>query len=94
MSGKLVAIVKAPLVSEKSTRESVQRKYAFWVDLKANKIQIKQTLEKRYKIKIEKIASMIIKGKVKRVRANQPGRTQDWKKAVVTLKPGHEIKFN
>jgi large subunit ribosomal protein L23 len=89
----LFSVIKAPLVTEKSTRDSVNRKYSFWVDKGANKVEIKQALEKIYKVKVEKVASMVIKGKFKRIRNNQPGLTTDWKKAIVTLKPGHEIKL-
>lgn len=89
----LFAIIKAPLVTEKSTRAAVSRKYAFLVDKEANKVEIKQALEKIYKIKVERVSSMVVKGKMKRIRNNQSGLTTDWKKAVVTLKPGHEIKL-
>lgn len=89
----LFSVIKAPLVTEKSTKDSVHRKYAFWVDREANKVEIKQALETIYKIKVEKVSSVVVKGKMKRIRNNQPGLTMDWKKAIVTLKPGHEIKL-
>jgi len=89
----LYSVIKGPLVTEKSAKNTMYRKYAFWVAKNANKVQIRQALEYIYKIKVQHVASAIIKGKFKRVKANQPGRTLDWKKAVVTLKPGHEIKF-
>lgn len=89
----LFSVIKAPLVTEKSTNELVNRKYAFWVDKEANKVEIKGALEKIYKVKVAKVASMVVSGKMKRIRNNQPGQTMDWKKAIVTLKPGHEIKL-
>jgi len=89
----LYSVIKGPLVTEKSAKGTMHRKYAFWVAKNANKVQIRQALEYIYKIQVQHVASAIIKGKFKRVKANQPGRTLDWKKAVVTLKPGHEIKF-
>ena len=89
----LFSVIKAPLVTEKSTRQTVNRKYVFLVDKSANKVEIKKALESIYKIKVEKISSMIVKGKMKRIRNKQPGLTLDWKKAVVTLKAGHEIKL-
>jgi len=89
----LLSVIKAPVVTEKSAKFTIYRKYAFWVAKDANKVQIKQALENIYKVKVQHVASAIVKGKFKRVRANQPGKTQDWKKAMVTLKPGHEIKF-
>ena len=89
----LFHVIKSPMVTEKSAKGSLYRKYAFWVAKDANKVQIRQALEQIYKIKVQHVASAIVKGKIKRVRANQPGRTPDWKKAIVTLKQGHEIKF-
>lgn len=87
------SIIKSPLVTEKSTKDSVYRKYAFRVARDVNKIDIKRAVEKVYSVKIEKITSMIVKGKTKRMRQNQPGKTASWKKAVVTLKEGFEIKL-
>ena len=46
-----------------------------------------------YSVKVKKVASLIVKGKTKRVRVNKPGKTTAWKKAVVTLKEGQEIKL-
>jgi len=89
----IYSIIKSPLVTEKSTKDSVYRKYAFWVDKGANKIEIKKAVEKVYNVKVEKVSSMIVKGKMKRLRQNQPGRTVSWKKAVITLKEGSEIKL-
>ena len=87
------SIIKSPLVTEKSTKGSIYRKYVFGVDRNANKIEIKRAIEKIYNVKVEKVASAVIKGKTKRIRANQPGKTTDWKKAVLTLKEGFEIKL-
>ncbi len=89
----IYSIIKSPLVTEKSTRDSVNRKYAFRVARDANKIEIKRAVEKVYKVKVQKTASMIIKGKMKQIKQNQPGKTSSWKKAVVTLKEGFEIKI-
>jgi len=87
------SIIKSPLITEKSNREIAFRKYCFWVDKNANKIEIKKAIEKVYKVKVEKVASMVVKGKTKKVRHNQPGKTASWKKAVVTLREGSEIKL-
>jgi len=87
------SIIKSPLITEKSTRNSVYRQYAFWVDASANKIDIKKAIEKIYNVKVEKISSLIVKGRMKRLRGNQAGKTTDWKKAIATLKEGNEIKI-
>ena len=87
------SIIQAPLVTEKTARLVAQRQYVFAVAKEANRIEIKQAVEKIHNVKVEKVATMISKGKLKRIRWNQPGRTTDWKKAVVTLKEGYEIKI-
>ncbi|UCD15734.1 MAG: 50S ribosomal protein L23 [Candidatus Omnitrophota bacterium] len=95
MSGvrSIYSVIKAPLTTEKTTVAAAQRKYFFWVDRDANKIEIKKAVEKVYSVKVDKVASMTVKGKLKRIRANQPGKTTSWKKAVVTLAQGHQIKL-
>ena len=80
-------------MTEKSTRDVVYRKYLFWVDKNANKIEIKRAIEKIYNVKVDKVASMMVKGKMKRIRGNLSGKTTAWKKAVVTLREGSEIKL-
>ncbi|MCP4652439.1 MAG: 50S ribosomal protein L23 [Candidatus Omnitrophica bacterium] len=89
----IYSVIKAPLVTEKSSRHSVYRKYSFLVSNDSNKVEIKRSIEKIYKVKVDKISSMIIKGKIKKIKWNQPGKTVNWKKAVITLKPGFEIKL-
>ncbi len=87
------SIIKSSLITEKSTRDAPNRKYAFRVAKGANKIEIKQAVEKIYKVKVDKVASLVIKGRTKRIRGNQSGKTASWKKAIVTLKEGSEIKL-
>lgn len=93
VSKSIYSIIKAPLVTEKSAKESVYRKYTFQVDKDSNKIEIKRAVEKIYKVKVDKVTSMTVKGKMKRIRSNQKGKKTDWKKAVLTLKQGFEIKL-
>lgn len=89
----LYSVIKAPLVTEKSNRDIGLGKYCFEVDKNANKIQIRKAVEKIYKVKVKKVATEIVKGKPKKIRWDQPGKTSAWKKAVVTLQKGHEIKI-
>ena len=65
-------------------------KYLFWVDKSSNKVEIKRAVEGIYKVKVNNVNTMVIKGKPKRVRYTM-GKTSDWKKAVVTLKAGDKI---
>ena len=89
----IYSIIKAPLMTEKANRILANRQYIFWVAKEANKVEIKQAIEKIYKVKVQRVSSMIIKGKMKRLRFNQPGKTCDWKKSIVTLRKGFEIKL-
>ncbi|HIE35768.1 MAG TPA: 50S ribosomal protein L23 [Candidatus Omnitrophica bacterium] len=89
----IYSVIKSPLLTEKTNRFIPQRKYAFLVDKQANKIQIKRAIEKLYNVKVEKINTLIVKGRTKRLRWNQPGKTSSFKKAIVTLKEGFEIKI-
>ena len=85
-------VLRKPLVTEKSTSLLQDNKYTFEVDLKANKTEIKQAVESLFKVKVEKVNTMHVNGKLKRVRRIQ-GRTPDWKKAIVTLKKGDKIEI-
>ncbi|MDD3925348.1 MAG: 50S ribosomal protein L23 [bacterium] len=85
-------IIIRPIVSEKSMREAEIGKYIFEVDKTANKIEIKQAVEEIFKVKVKRVNTMTIPGKMKRVRF-QAGKTPDWKKAVVTLVEGQKIEL-
>ncbi len=89
----IYSIIKGSLVTEKLTKDAVYRKYAFRAALSANKVEIRNAVEFIYKVKVDKISTLIVKGKMKRIRGNQSGKTASWKKAVVTLKKGFEIKL-
>lgn len=84
-------IIKRPLHTEKSvsSRDSAN-KYYFEVDRKANKIQIRNAIEKLFSVKVVKVRTLIKKGKIRRTR-NVIGKTPDLKKAVVTLRAGDTI---
>ena len=86
------SIVKRPLVTEKSMNMTSVGKYVFEVDKNANKIEITGAIEKLFNVKVAKVNTLIVKGKIKRVRA-VPGKTPDWKKAYVTLEPGQRIEI-
>jgi large subunit ribosomal protein L23 len=85
--------LKSALVTEKTSKDVVHKKYVFAVEKAANAIEIKRAVENIYKVKVDSVNTLIVKGKFKRVRWNQPGRTTAWKKAIVTLKDGFEIKL-
>jgi len=83
-------IIKKPIITEKGTILRQENKYTFEVDMQANKIEIKRAVEKIYGVKVLKVNTLVQYGKPKRVRVVQ-GRKSDFKKAIVTLKPGDLI---
>lgn len=83
-------VVKGMIRTEKGAALLPMNKYIFWVDKSANKIEIGSAIEDIYKVKVEKVNSIMMRGKLKRVRY-VIGKTSDWKKAVVTLKEGSKI---
>lgn len=85
-------ILIRPIVTEKSTALMEQGKYTFRVSLAATKIQIRQAVEQIFKVKVQAVNTMRYEGKLKRMGRTQ-GRRSDWKKAVVTLKPGEAIEL-
>lgn len=86
-------VIVNPLRSEKSAAaQANENKYEFVVAKKANKEEIKRAVEEIYKVKVEKVNTMNVMGKWKRVRLIE-GRKSDWKKAVVKLKAGETIEI-
>ena len=83
-------IVKVLLRTEKGGNIMSLNKYLFWVDKSSNKVEIKKAIEVIYKVKVNGVNTIIVKGKPKRVRYAM-GKTSDWKKAIVTLKEGDKI---
>ena len=88
-----------PLFTEKMTQlEDIERKYAFHVSTKSNKIDIKNAVEKQFDVEVQNVATMNRLGKTKGMTMKSGGRTirttgkrSDWKKAIVTLKEGFSI---
>lgn len=85
-------IVKKPVVSEKSMGLMAENKYTFFVDKRANKIQIKNAIQDIFDVTVLDVKTMIVKGKMKRMGRYQ-GMTPDRKKAIVTLKQGDKIEI-
>ncbi len=86
-------IIKRPIVTEQSMNLSADNKYTFEVDLRANKIEIRNAVQTIFKVKVVKITTSILPGKQKR-RGRQVGFTSDRKRAVVTLAEGHQIQID
>ena len=79
-------IIIKPIVSEKSMDQVADRKYTFKVAIGANKIEIKKAVEEIFGVKVEKITTLRVLGKIKRMGATS-GKRADWKKAIVKLTP-------
>jgi len=87
------AIIIKPLITEKSTHlQTTRNSYAFQVNVKANKHQIKDAVEKQYSVKVVDVRTMNRKGKPRRSRYKLT-QSSDWKKAVVVLDENSRIEL-
>ena len=90
---RLINVVLAPVVSEKSTMLADKlRQYVFRVADDATKPEIKAAVELMFKVQVESVQVSNVRGKEKRF-GRFVGRRRHWKKAYVCLKPGQEINF-
>ena len=93
MDTKYLEIIKAPVVTEKSTLlNQNENKYVFKVDSRANKHEIKAAVEKIFKVKVVDVSTLNAKTKKKRV-GRYSGLTNRYKKAFVTLADGQSIEL-
>ena len=86
-------IILAPVITEKSASLENERKYVFKIDVRANKTQVKQAIEKFFNVKVEKVNIMNTHPKDKRV-GKYTGKTNRYKKAIVKLAEGNTISFD
>ena len=77
-------VIIRPIISEKSMEQTADRKYTFQVAIGANKVEIRQAVESIFGVKVEKVTTTRVLGKVKRMGATS-GKRADWKKATVKL---------
>jgi large subunit ribosomal protein L23 len=85
-------IIKTARLTEKGTRQGEKlNQYTVMADRRANKIQIKRAVEELFKVKVIRVNTMNVRGKVRRQRRPDQGVTMSWKKAMVTLKEGDKI---
>jgi large subunit ribosomal protein L23 len=85
-------IIKTARLTEKGTRQGEKlNQYTVMADRRANKIQIKRAVEELFKVKVLRVNTMNVRGKVRRQRRPDQGTTMSWKKAMVTLKEGDKI---
>ena len=87
---RMYEVIRAPLITEKTTNGSEHSQVTFRVSADATKPEIKQAVEGLFKVKVKAINTVTVKGKSKVFRG-RPGVRSDWKKAIVSLVDGHKI---
>ena len=87
MNKPISQILDRPVITEKSVRLSMAGRYTFRCKPAANKVEIRNAVETVYDVKVAEINTMIVKGKTRRTGRGRPGKTADYKKAIVRLAP-------
>ena len=89
---KLNNVIIKPMITEKSTIAQDEGKYVFQIDYRANKVEVKQAVERSFSVKVMNVNITKNRGKMKRFGPRSK-RTPDIKKAVVTLRRGDRIQI-
>ena len=85
-------VIKTVRLTEKGTRQCEKyNQYTVVADRLATKPQIRQAVQELFKVKVVRVNTLNVRGKVRRQRTSQAGRAPSWKKAIVTLKDGDKI---
>ncbi|HEX2923923.1 MAG TPA: 50S ribosomal protein L23 [Chloroflexota bacterium] len=84
-------VIVRPLITEKNTNQVAEGKYTFEVARGANKIQIREAVEKIFKVDVTAVNVINVRGKERGIGRNK-GMASNWRKAVVTLKEGQRIE--
>ncbi len=85
-------VIVRPLITEKATILAGDNKYCFEVDRRANKNQIREAVQVAFSVRVLKVNTLNVHGKMRRFGRNYT-RTRDWKKAIVTLAEGDSIQL-
>ena len=87
-------IIKRPILLTEKSRiaQESENKFSFEVALRANKIEIKNAVRSLFKVTVTDVNTLVVRGKMRRM-GRGVAKTQNWKKAIVTLKSGDSIKF-
>ncbi|MDF1576941.1 MAG: 50S ribosomal protein L23 [Desulfurivibrionaceae bacterium] len=89
----ITEVIKKPCLTEKGMGlQEEHNQIVVKVDPRANKIEIKEAVERLFNVKVEKVRTANMHGKMKRVGRHM-GRRNDWKKAIVSLGEGHKVDF-
>jgi large subunit ribosomal protein L23 len=86
-------IIIRPVVTEKTNiQKEAANQVTFEVDRRANRIEVRRAIERIFNVRVTNVRTMQVRGKFKR-RGRVLGKRRDWKKAIVTLRPGERIEF-
>ena len=87
-------VIKRPLyLTEKGAKlREEENKYTFEVDLGANKLQIKDAVETLFKVTVDDVHTLVMRGHMRRMGRTY-AKTRNWKKAIVTVREGDSIDF-
>ena len=86
-------VILRPIMTEKSMQQKEEHNtVAFRVRPDANKVEIRSAVETVFNVKVAAVRTASFEGKLKRMGRHE-GRRRDWKKAIVTLQPGHKIEL-
>ncbi|MGA8239789.1 MAG: 50S ribosomal protein L23 [Desulfobacterales bacterium] len=86
-------IIIRPVVTEKTNiQKEAANQVTFEVNRKANRIEVRRAIERIFNVRVANVRTMQVRGKFKR-RGRVLGKRRDWKKAIVTLRPGERIEF-
>ena len=93
-------IIKPVLTEKMAIMQERENKYAFIVEKSANKVQIKDAIEKKFDVVVSKVATMNVDGKLKQMTTKSNGKTirtqgrrSSYKKTIITLQDGYSIDF-
>ena len=90
---RIYHVIKRPIITEKGlTLKENDRTLCFEVEGHASKQQISEAVEQLFKVKVQQVRTMQVRGKFKR-QARGAGRRPNWKKAIVTLQPDQKIEL-
>jgi large subunit ribosomal protein L23 len=90
---RMYRLIHKPVITEKATDDTATRNaYHFRVPLEANKVEIRQAVEKLFDVRVTAVNTTVVRGKYRR-RGWTAGRTPAWKRAMVTLREGDTIEI-
>ena len=89
---EILEVLRRPYITEKATALQARNKYAFEVDIRADKYQIREAVQMAFKVRVSDVHVMRRPGKMRHMGRFRT-RTAETKKAIVTLVPGDKIEF-